>query len=128
MVKICKIHFYTKHGGLEQSKPPCFTFLFFDLFRACGAEAACAAVGFTQGFHLFDGHHGNGQNDHLCHALARFNGIGFADLVNHTDLDFAAVVAVNHTDGIQKPNAVLNGKPAARSQGGAKRVPRRTSK
>lgn len=72
-------------------------------------------------------------NDQLCNAFAILYGIGFCAMIDEEDYDFAAIVAIYRTRGIEYGDAVFSCKSASwsylslKSEGNFERYARRNS-
>ena len=71
-------------------------------------EAAGAPFGFGEGFGEEKIGVQNGQEKHLCDAVAARDGEGFVAVVDESDANFAAIVRIDHADPVGERNAFFD--------------------
>lgn len=75
-------------------------------------ESAVSAWGLIKGVDVFPLRLEDGGDDHLCDAVAAFNGKFFVSVVDEDDLDFASVVGVDGAGGVDHGDAFFDGEAA----------------
>src|SRR3546814_4378083 len=74
---------------------------------SCRAKSTCAAHCFVQFLNLGEAGALDGGGDDLRYAVAAFDGERFVPMIDHDDLEFTAIIAVDGAGRIRYADAVL---------------------
>src|SRR3546814_19366645 len=84
--------FPTRRSSDLPSNPPAMPNL---RSYSCRAKSTCAAHCFVQFFNLGEAGALDGCGDDLRYAVAAFDGERFVPMIDHDDLEFTAIIAVD---------------------------------